>query len=82
MTNRENEFAALLPKLSVDQFLGIARVMGISLVCEGGIKDGEVIIQEMFDKFHGYSRKRQRNLLRLMRAATAKEKNNGNSTKD
>lgn len=78
MTRRQSEFAGLLPRLPIEELLGITKIMGIGLVCgedENGeklVKDGEIIIQEMFDKFSTYDKTRQKNLLRIMRAAAKK----------
>lgn len=74
MTNRENNFVNLLVRLTPEQLLGVARIMGINLVDEEkrAIKDGEVILDEMFKKFSSYSKERQKNLLKIMRKAAKK----------
>lgn len=71
MTKRENDFASLLVKMAPEQFLGVVRIMGISLIDEEQqcIKDAEVLLDEMFVKFSTYSKQRQRTLLKIMRAA-------------
>ena len=71
MTKRENDFASLLAKMPPEQFLGVARIMGISLIDEEQqcIKDAEDLLDEMFVKFSTYSKQRQRTLLKIMRAA-------------
>lgn len=71
MTKRENDFASLLAKMPPERFLGVVRIMGISLIDEEqqNIKDAEDLLDEMFVKFSTYSKQRQRTLLKIMRAA-------------
>lgn len=81
MTKRENDFASLLAKMPPERFLGVVRIMGISLIDEEqqNIKDAEDLLDEMFVKFSTYSKQRQRTLLKIMRAAE-KQRNYGTCT--
>lgn len=74
---KETEFLKLLVKLSPEEFLGVARILKVSLLKNPEEEDPrkleprgfEDIIVDINQNFELEGRKRKRELLRIMRAA-------------
>ena len=71
LAKNKKEFVQLLSQLEVEEFFGICKIMNIPLLDKetNELREGEILITEVLEKFPTYNRTQRRNLLRLMRAA-------------
>ena len=71
-----NDFIRAIAKLSADQLVGVARVLGVKLMTdekdENGkaiMRDGQDIVNDMLNNYAALNRNQRRNLLKIIKAA-------------
>jgi len=71
-----NDFIIALSKLTPDQLVGTARVLGVNIMTdekdEKGnyqVRDGQEIVTDMINSYSALNRKQRRNLLKIVKAA-------------
>lgn len=70
---RATEFFELLPQLTPEEFVGILTILSISLLAAGGApRDFEDVYLDLATKWRDLSPKKQKNLLRLAKAAASR----------
>lgn len=67
-------FAQYLLKLDVVEFIGVAKMLGVEVVkdlndFEDSGKEFSELFEEMVDNFNALNRRKQRNLLKIMKKA-------------
>lgn len=75
------EFLQLIRELEPVEFLGLSKLLGVSLLDGEDPKDFFVLLSEDLKSFEGLARKKRREILRVLRQAQ-KEKNQENKTKE
>lgn len=71
MVNREYEFLDRCARLEVTEFIGVARVLKVNFIGEDGEpRDFEDIFTDVIRQFSKSNRKRKRELLKIVKAAT------------
>lgn len=56
-------------KLQTEEFLGVCKILGVSLIEEDKERDFEDIWADVMDKLGGLNRVKRKNLMKLLRAA-------------
>ena len=59
-----------ISKLQMEEFIGVCKILGVELVDEDGTpKDAVGIFEEVINKLDELSRRKRKNLMKLLRAA-------------
>ena len=59
-----------ISKLQMEEFIGVCKILGVELVEEDGTpKDAVGIFEEVISKLDELSRRKRKNLMKLLRAA-------------
>lgn len=65
-----DQFMAEVSKLEVSEFMGILALCGIKPYTKSkGVKEFDVLLEELYTKVSEYSKVKRRNLMRILRAA-------------
>ena len=80
MENRNMKFMREVVKLPMEQFLGVVRILKVSLIDPDDpkkMKDFSVVFEELMKAYDAAPRKRRRELYSIVAAAARKENSNG-----
>lgn len=65
-----NEFIYAIPKLEPQEFIGLARLLGVELMNEDEPREFEDILEDVLENFTKANRKRRKEFITLLRSVT------------
>lgn len=69
-----NEFIYAIPKLEPQEFIGLARLLGVELMNENEPREFEDILENVLENFTKANRKRRKEFITLLRSVTKEKK--------